>query len=109
MMWLLDKALAGYIKRGSIIVVDHEGRSYRYGVGGGGLQPVTVRFTDSRVAADIMKDPSLGAAEAFMDGRLVLEQGEILDLVNIVRGSHRWEDSVGPNPFLKKGSKLGHA
>ena len=56
-----------------------------------------------------MKDPGLGAAEAFMDGRLVLEQGEILDLINIVRGSHRWEDATGSNPFLKKSGKLGHA
>jgi cyclopropane-fatty-acyl-phospholipid synthase len=109
MMWLLDKALAGYIKRGEITVVDHDGKTYRYGAPDAVFKPVTVRFTDSRVASDIMKDPGLGAAEAFTDGRLVLEQGEILDLINIVRGSHRWEDSTGSNPFLKKGSKLGHA
>jgi cyclopropane-fatty-acyl-phospholipid synthase len=108
MMWLLDKALAGYLKGGVITVIDHDGKTYQYGAESDRFPPVTVRFTDSRVAADIMKDPGLGAAEAFMDGRLVLEQGEILDLINIVRGSHRWEDSSGPNPFLKKGSKLGH-
>ena len=108
MMWLLDKALGGYIKRGEITVVDHDGKTYRYGATDAVFKPVTVRFTDSRVAADIMKDPGLGAAEAFMDGRLVLDQGEILDLVNIVRGSHRWEDSKGSNPFLKKSGKLTH-
>lgn len=109
MMWLLDKALGGYIKRGEITVVDHDGTTYRYGVPDDVFKPVTVRFTDSHVASDIMKDPGLGAAEAFMDGRLVFEQGEILDLINIVRGSHRWEDSKGSNTFLKKGSKLSHA
>jgi len=108
-MWLLDKALRGYIKRGEITLIDHDGQHYRYGAPDAQFGPVTVRFTDGRVAADVMKDPGLGAAEAFMDGRLVLEQGEILDLVNIVRGSHRWEDSTGANPFLKKGGKLGHA
>ena len=108
MMWLLDKALRGYIKRGEIVLVDHDGKTYRYGAPDAVFKPVTVRFTDRHVAADIVKDPGLGAAEAFMDGRLVLEQGEILDLVNIVRGSHRWEDSTGANPFLKKGSRLGH-
>jgi len=108
MMWLLDKALTGYIKRGEITVVDHDGRIYRYGRKDNQFKPVTVRLTDSRVAPDILKDPGLGAAEAFMVGRLVLEQGEILDLINIVRGSHRWEESEGPNPFLKKGNKLGH-
>jgi cyclopropane-fatty-acyl-phospholipid synthase len=109
MMWLLDRALRVYIKRGEIAVIDHDGKRYAYGAPDAVFKPVTVRFTDSRVASDIMKDPGLGAAEAFMDGRLVFEQGEIVDLINIVRGSHRWEDSKGKNPFLKKGSKLGHA
>src|SRR5688500_16015051 len=108
MMWLLDKALRGYIKSGRITVVDHDGQTYTYGSSDGRFRPVRIRLTDSHVASDIMKDPGLGAAEAFMDGRLVLEEGDILDLINIVRGSHRWEDSAGPNPFLKKGSKLGH-
>jgi cyclopropane-fatty-acyl-phospholipid synthase len=109
MMWLLDRALRDYIKRGEITVIDHDGKRYAYGAPDAVFRPVTVRFTDARVAADIMRDPGLGAAEAFMDGRLVFEHGEILDLINVVRGSHRWEDSKGSNPFLKKGSKLGHA
>ncbi len=108
MMWLLDKALRGYIKNGQITVIDSDGQTYTYGSGDGRFRPVRIRLTDSHVASDIMKDPGLGAAEAFMDGRLVLEEGDILDLINIVRGSHRWEDSAGPNPFLRKGSKLGH-
>jgi cyclopropane-fatty-acyl-phospholipid synthase len=108
MMWVLDKALRGYIKRGEIILIDHDGTRYRYGAPDPVFKPVTLRLADARVAADIVKDPGLGAAEAFMDGRLILDQGEILDLINIVRGSHRWEDSAGPNPFLKSGSRLGH-
>ena len=54
---------------------------------------------------DIMRDPGLGAAEAFMDGRLVIEEGEILDLINIVRGSHRWEDSDRPQPVPQQGQQ----
>ena len=72
MMWLLDKALGGYIKRGEITLIDHDGKRYRYGAPDAQFKPVTVRFTDAHVAADIMKDPGLGAAEAFMDGRLGL-------------------------------------
>jgi cyclopropane-fatty-acyl-phospholipid synthase len=108
MMWVLDKALRGYLNRGELTVIDHDGTTYRYGTPDPVFEPVTVRLADARVAGDIVKDPGLGAAEAFMDGRLVLEKGEILDLVNIVRGSHRWEDSTGANPFLRKGSRLGH-
>ena len=108
-MWLLDKALRNYVKQGEIVLVDHDGRTWRYGSSDGGYGSVTVRFADSGVARDILRDPGLGAAEAYMDGRLIVEQGEILDLINIIRGSHRWEDSKGPNPFLRKGSRIGHA
>jgi cyclopropane-fatty-acyl-phospholipid synthase len=108
MIWLLDKALKGYIKRGEITIIDHRGERYSYGAPDPEFRPVTVRFADGGVARDIMRDPGLGAAETFMDGRLIVEDGDILDLINIVRGSHRWETSTGANPFLKKGSKLGH-
>jgi cyclopropane-fatty-acyl-phospholipid synthase len=107
-MWLLDKMLRGYVKRGELTVIDHTGKSYRYGAPDGEFKPVTVRLADSRVIRDIARDPGLGAAESFMDGRLMIEDGDILDLVNIIRGSHKWEDSEGKNKFLKKGGKLPH-
>jgi cyclopropane-fatty-acyl-phospholipid synthase len=105
-VWLLDKMLRGYVKRGELTVIDSKGTTYRYGAPDSEFAPVTVRIADSRVVRDIARDPGLGAAEAFMDGRLVVENGDILDLVNIIRGSHKWEDSVGSNKFLKKGGRL---
>ncbi|HEX6375842.1 MAG TPA: cyclopropane-fatty-acyl-phospholipid synthase family protein [Allosphingosinicella sp.] len=107
-MWLLDRMLTGYVSRGELTVIDHKGGTYRYGRPDPEFAPVTVRITDSRVVRDIVRDPGLGAAETFRDGRLVIEQGDILDLVNIIRGSHKWEDSAGANKFLKKGGKLRH-
>ncbi|TMJ12367.1 MAG: class I SAM-dependent methyltransferase [Alphaproteobacteria bacterium] len=105
-MWLLDKMLRGYVKRGELTIVDHKGQRFHYGRPDAEFRPVTVRIADARVVRDIARDPGLGAAEAYMDGRLIVEDGEILDLVNIIRGSHKWEDSVGSNKFLKKGGKL---
>ena len=107
-MWLLDKMLAGYVSRGELTVIDHKGRTYRYGRPDPEFAPVTVRIADAGVPRDIIRDPGLGAAETFRDGRLVLEQGDILDLINIIRGSHKWEDNAGANKFLKKGGKLRH-
>jgi cyclopropane-fatty-acyl-phospholipid synthase len=107
-MWLLDKMLAGYVTRGELTVIDHKGRSYVYGRPDPEFGPVTVRIMDSKVVRDIARDPGLGAAETYRDGRLVVERGDILDLVNIIRGSHKWEDSAGTNKFLKKGGKLRH-
>lgn len=107
-MWLLDKMLRGYVKRGELKVVDHKGNTYSYGRPDPEFRPVTVRLADSRVFRDIARDPGLGAAEAYMNGRLVVEAGDMLDLANIIRGSHRWEDSQGTNKFLKKGGKVRH-
>jgi hypothetical protein len=76
-MWLLDKALRNYVKSGEIRLVDHDGTNYRYGSSDGGFGSVTVRLADAGVARDIVRDPGLGAAEAFMDGRLIIEKGEI--------------------------------
>ena len=107
-MWLLDKMLAGYVKRGELTVVDHNGKVYRYGAPDTEFRPVTVRLADSKVVRQVASDPGLGAAEAYMDGRLIVEEGDLLDLVNIIRGSHKWEDSAGTNKFLRKGGKLQH-
>jgi cyclopropane-fatty-acyl-phospholipid synthase len=107
-MWLLDKMLAGYVKKGELTVVDHKGKTWRYGAPDPEFKPVTVRLADGKVVGQVARDPGLGAAEAYMDGRLVIENGDILDLVNIIRGSHKWEDSVGTNRFLRKGGKLRH-
>jgi cyclopropane-fatty-acyl-phospholipid synthase len=100
--------LRGYVKRGELKVVDHKGNTYSYGRPDPEFRPVTVRLADSRVFRDIARDPGLGAAEAYMNGRLVVEAGDMLDLANIIRGSHRWEDSQGTNKFLKKGGKVRH-
>jgi len=108
MMRLLDKALRSYVKRGEIALIDYDGKTYLYGAPDPEFGPVTIRFTDAGVAHAIMRDPGLGAAEAFMDGRLLIERGELLDLVNIIRGSYRWEDNAAPNPFLRRGGKLAH-
>jgi cyclopropane-fatty-acyl-phospholipid synthase len=107
-MWLLDKMLRGYVKRGALTVIDHRGRTYSYGSPDPEFRPVTVHLTDGRVFRDIARDPGLGAAETYMDGRLVVADGDIIDLVNIIRGSHKWEDSAGANKFLKRGGKLRH-
>jgi cyclopropane-fatty-acyl-phospholipid synthase len=89
-MWLLDKGLKRLVKRGELTLIDHKGREWRYGAPEPGLNPVVARLTDGRIANHIARDPGVGAAEAYMDGRLVLERGDILDLILIVRRNNVW-------------------
>jgi cyclopropane-fatty-acyl-phospholipid synthase len=63
---------------------------------------VTIRFTDRKVAFDILRNPRLGIGEAYMDGRVVIEEGTILDLLEIVTKSNPWERG-GKGKALGKG------
>jgi cyclopropane-fatty-acyl-phospholipid synthase len=107
-MRLLDKMLARLVTKGELTVVDHDGRTYRYGSPDPELRPVTVRLMDRKAALHIARDPALGTAEAWMNGRLLVEQGEIIDLVLIIRRNRRWEDRTRPNRFLRKTGRLRH-
>ncbi|MDQ4086522.1 MAG: cyclopropane-fatty-acyl-phospholipid synthase family protein [Pseudomonadota bacterium] len=105
-MRLLDRMLARLLKRGELTIIDHKGKTWRYGSPDPELAPVTVRITDRTTPLRIARDPAVGTAEAFMDGRLIVEHGEILDLVLLIRRNRRWEDRTGAGGFLKKGSRL---
>ena len=82
---LIDKLLA----KGSITLFMPGKPPHTYGPGGG--KHLNVRFTDRKVAFEILKNPRLGVGEAYMDGRLVIEDGTILDLLRLVVGANPWE------------------
>jgi cyclopropane-fatty-acyl-phospholipid synthase len=108
-MRLLDKMLGKLLTRGELTVIDPAGKTQRYGTPDPELKPVTVRLADRKVALQIARDPALGTVETWMDDRLKIEQGEIIDLVLLIRRNRRWEERTRPNEFLKKTGKLRHA
>ena len=101
-MWLLDKMLRRLIHKGELTVVDHDGTEYRYGSPDPRHGPVRVRFTDKGAARHIARDPRVGAGEVFMDGRMVVEQGDIRDLVLLMR----YNAPVERNEALKPKGQL---
>ena len=84
-MWLLDKMLRKLIRKGELVVIDHRGREYRYGAPDPAIRSVRVRLTDPKAAFKIASDPRLGAGEAYMDGRYVVEDGDVRDLILLGR------------------------
>ncbi len=72
-MWLLNKMLQKLVRKGELIVVDYDGKTWRYGAPDPTHGPITVRLTDRGAAFAIASDPRLGTGEAYMDGRLVVE------------------------------------
>jgi cyclopropane-fatty-acyl-phospholipid synthase len=98
-MWLLDKMLRRLLKKGELTVVDHDGKEYHYGTPEPGWKPIRVRLTDRSAAFHIAKDPRVGAGEAYMDGRLVVEDGaDIRDLILLVRMNAPWEKQGALKP-----------
>ena len=81
-MWLLDRLLKTVITRGTMLVTDHDGRTYRYGSPGPGAEPIRIRLTDPKAASHIARHPQVGAGEAFMWGWLEVEPPhDVRDLV----------------------------
>jgi cyclopropane-fatty-acyl-phospholipid synthase len=87
-MWLLDKMLRKLVRKGRLIVTDHDGKVYSYGENGG--ETIAIRLTDRRAAMHIARDPRVGAGEAYMDDRLVVEPPhDIRDFVLFAMGQKR--------------------
>jgi cyclopropane-fatty-acyl-phospholipid synthase len=84
-MWLLDKMLRAVVKKGDLTIIDHGGREYRYGAPDPNWGPVRVRMMDRGAAFHIARDPRVGAGEAFMDGRFTIEQGDLRELLMLIR------------------------
>ena len=91
-MSLFDKFVGRLFKRGEITMIFPDGSQKRFGTPDSALKPVTIRFADKGVTRFIARNPHLHAAEAYMDGRLVIEQGDIRELIDLVRANGRWEE-----------------
>ena len=90
-MSLFEKFLSAAVKRGTLTVIDHNGRASTFGVAKAGWPDVTVRFADAKVARDIALHPDLGAGEAYMDGRMIIEAGDVPDLASLIYRNNPWE------------------
>src|SRR5438270_8852808 len=103
-MWLLDKMLRRVIKTGELVVTDYDGTVYHYGNADPARPAVKARLTDKGASTHIVKDPRVGAGEVYMDGRLVFEQGDIRDLVLLIRENVPWEQEgdLQPRGALRK-------
>ncbi len=100
MLTLLDVLLRRIVHRGALTFTDAQGKAHHYGDGCG--PPVAVRVTDKRLERQLVYDPQLALGEGYMDGRLIMEQGRIYDLLELVLSNAR----VQPQPAWTNGLDL---
>jgi cyclopropane-fatty-acyl-phospholipid synthase len=105
-MWLLSRLLRPVIKRGQLTLIDASGKSHEFGVADPAMPTVIARFTDAGAPNAIARRPRLGFGEAWIDGRIVLEKGDIADLLTLFRRNALWEDggaaTLRPKGLLRR-------
>lgn len=80
--------LFGYaVRHGALRFVDHTGHESDFGDGTG--KQIICRTTDLPTELKIATDPTLALGEAYMDGRLTVEQGTIYDLIILLMDNVR--------------------
>ncbi|MBB5221777.1 cyclopropane-fatty-acyl-phospholipid synthase [Amaricoccus macauensis] len=89
---VLDSALRKGIAHGNLRLVYPSGRGETYGDGSG--PPIAIRITDRSHMRAIALDPGLAVAESYMDGALVVDHGDIYDLIAIAKSNMRPEVST---------------
>ena len=90
-MALIDLFLRRAVRRGSLTITHANGTIATFGDGDAGLPAIALRFVDPGVARAIVRNPTLGAGEMFMNGRLLIEQGDVMGLVTLLTANDPWE------------------
>jgi len=90
-MSLIDRFLNRIIRHGTLVLTDHQGRTRSFGTAAPGFPDVAIRLADKDVASFIALHPRLGAGEAYMDGRLIIERSDIMELIELVRANAPWD------------------
>lgn len=88
---LLDRIMERIIFKGVLTIVHADGRAHSIGKTAPGFPEIKIRLADDKVARQLVLDPRLGAGEAYMDGRLLIERGDIMGLAQLLRANKPYE------------------
>jgi cyclopropane-fatty-acyl-phospholipid synthase len=94
-----DRFVKNHITSGRLSIIYPSGRSASFGDGTG--KPITLRIKDKRTLWSLMLNPELAFGEAFMDGRLVVEEGDLYGFLELVFENTRVYALTGPARFRR--------
>jgi len=89
MNWLLKSFLSSAIKTGALDVVDASGTVFSFGDGSDAK--TRIRFQTTKAGWLVAINPELHLGEAYMDGNLIVERGDIYGLLSLVTSNIRTE------------------
>lgn len=94
-MLLLSAALRRIVKSGTLTVIESSGATRTFGTPAQGWPDLTLRLLDAKVAGHIARRPTVGMGEVFMDGRVAIEGGDIMDFITFIRRNNPWDQPGG--------------
>jgi cyclopropane-fatty-acyl-phospholipid synthase len=104
-MKLFELVIKRLVTRGRLTVHYANGKTVTVGQTDPQFPDLALRFKDGRVPFDIVKDPRLGMAEAWIDGRVGIEGGGIMEFLSMIRANNPWEQgkSIEGKSLIKRG------
>lgn len=102
----LDFVLRRIFKDGELQISRNFGPIRRFGRPRAGREPVRIRFASRRAEWAVARSPALGAGEAWMSGAMTIEEGDILDLLDLVAYNLRWDRENGTRVALWRQARL---
>ena len=82
--------------KGKLEIVDSKKRTHTFG---SGVPHSKIRFVNKSIERKVFLNPSLYIGEGYMDGEIIVEEGTIEDLLNIITASY--DDFVMNNFFFR--------
>ncbi|MDK1488999.1 cyclopropane-fatty-acyl-phospholipid synthase family protein [Sinorhizobium sp. 7-81] len=98
----LSNLLRRLVQKGKLTVVFSSGEKEVFGDGTG--QPAAIRIADAAAEKAIVRDPGLKFGEMYMDGRVLVEEGDIFDVLSIIKSN----DLANVATFANSIVALGH-
>ncbi|MCZ4089847.1 SAM-dependent methyltransferase [Sinorhizobium psoraleae] len=98
----LSNLLRRLVQKGKLTVVFSSGEKIVLGDGTG--QPAAIRIADAAAEKAIVRDPGLKFGEMYMDGRVLIEEGDIFDVLSIIKSN----DLANAATFANSIVALGH-
>lgn len=106
---LLDRAFRYIVKTGSLTVSDAAGKKRVYGDGSG--EPLAISFASRTAPLKIAVDADGFFGEAYMNGDLIVEQGSIRDIIELLfanMAGRRAPATIRYADYLRKALKYIH-
>lgn len=95
----LQSVLQNTVREGDLTLILPGGRKLKLGNGSG--PPLVARITSAMWAARIASKPGLGVGEAYVEGGLVLEQGEIAQFIDLIGANAKFKPRKTRGPLAR--------